>query len=236
MYLTLENIKRIYPNYSDDDIRKALIIMDFLINHSPNSLSSGKSKSLTLETEEGILAIIKKIIDGRYAQYNIVAPSTYVDPAAVTIMKQGYGYKDDELIEHSLAHQEFMLTENMVGALLEAYIASKLEPYGWIWCSGSIVSATDFIKPVIDPDTNETNYVLIQVKNRNNTENSSSSKIREGTEIIKWWRLHSRTGHTNWDKLNEELKSLDLSDEEVRFSSLSEDGFIQYIRNINFNK
>lgn len=72
-----------------------------------------------------------------------------------------------------------MASENIVGDLLERYLAEKLEPCGWIWCSGTSVKAVDFIHY----DNEKDEWGLLQVKNRDNTENSSSSKIRDNTPI-----------------------------------------------------
>ena len=63
---------------------------------------------------------------------------------------------------------------------LERYLASVMEPRGWIWCSGSTVKAVDLIKPPAAPGGA---WKLLQVKNRDNSENSSSSAIRNGTDI-----------------------------------------------------
>ena len=65
----------------------------------------------------------------------------------------------------------------------------------------------------------------MQVKNRDNTENSSSSAIRNGTEIQKWFRTFSkpsrnRSSNTNWENFPEA---------EFR-DQLSEEGFLQFIR------
>ena len=56
------------------------------------------------------------------------------------------------------------------------------------------------------------------VKNKYNTENSSSNKIREGTEIKKWYRLDYKTKSGvkypvyQWDELND----IFLSDETLQ--------------------
>ncbi len=71
-------------------------------------------------------------------------------------------------------HRIAMSAENLLGRLLEAYIADKIEPYGWIWCSGQIIFATDFIKC-----NDAGQWFCLQVKNANNSENSSSSQIRK---------------------------------------------------------
>ena len=105
-----------------------------------------------------------------------------------------------------------MAAENIVGDLLERYLAEKLEPSGWIWCSGTSVKAVDFIH--YDEKNNEWN--LLQVKNRDNTENSSSSKIRDNTTIKKWFRTYSQRDATNWENFPDEVSSKNLNEEDFR--------------------
>ena len=78
-----------------------------------------------------------------------------------------------------------MSAENIQGNLLEEYIAQKVRPYGFIWCEGNVLRAIDFC--------NTDGSLFLQIKNKSNTENSSSSNIREGTSIEKWYRLGTRT-------------------------------------------
>lgn len=109
----------------------------------------------------------------------------------------------------------------------EVNLAEKLEPSGrsggrspysesyyagWIWCSGTSVKAVDFIH--YDEKNNEWN--LLQVKNRDNTENSSSSKIRDNTTIKKWFRTYSQRDATNWDNFPDEVSSKNLNEEDFR--------------------
>ncbi|CAK2585666.1 Type II restriction enzyme [Vibrio crassostreae] len=112
------------------------------------------------------------------------------------------------------AHRLAMASENILGVLLEEYLDSKLSSYGWHCAWGSTIKAVDFV-------SNE--GVLLQVKSRNNTENSSSNKIRKGTTIKKWWRFHSTKGTTNWEQLNESL-GLDI---------LSETDFLEFVRKVS---
>ena len=86
-----------------------------------------------------------------------------------------------------------MASENIVGDILERYIASIIEPKGWIWCAGSIIKSVDFIRK------NNDKWELLQIKNRDNSENSSSKAIRDGTSIKHWFRTFSRKKQTNWE-------------------------------------
>lgn len=122
-------------------------------------------------------------------------PSTIPDEMVSRILSVYFNVPQDSLEDAKYLHALSMGAENIVGDLLERYIASVIEPQGWIWCSGSTVKSVDFIRPPVN--ANDT-WGLLQVKNRDNSENSSSSAIRNGTEIIKWFRTFSRTGATNW--------------------------------------
>jgi hypothetical protein len=53
----------------------------------------------------------------------------------------------------------------------------------------------------------------LQIKNRDNSENSSSSKVRAGTNIQKWFRSFSMTGATNWPNLPTLMQGYGLSEE-----------------------
>lgn len=139
------------------------------------------------------------------------AKKTCSDPALAKIVKIACSLDDDEIEEMEKAHNLFMSAENIQGELLEEYIAQNVEDYGWIWCSGNTLRAVDFCK--------RDGSALLQVKNKNNTENSSSSAIRNGTKIEKWYRLKTKKKKTKpepsyeWDKLNDIINS-DLDDDE----------------------
>ncbi|WP_201751179.1 MULTISPECIES: SinI family restriction endonuclease [unclassified Neglectibacter] len=128
----------------------------------------------------------------RYIQSIINLPSSHIgeakrtcsDPALAMIVKIACDLDDDEIEEMGNAHNLFMSAENIQGELLEEYIAENVEDYGWVWCSGNALRAVDFCK--------RDGSVLLQVKNKNNTENSSSSAIRNGTKIEKWFRLKTK--------------------------------------------
>ena len=115
-----------------------------------------------------------------------------------------------EVIQH---HRLGMAAENVLGKLLEEYIAAEVEPLGWFCCWNSTVRSVDFCSRL---------GKLLQVKNRSNSENSSSAAIRHGTRIEKWFRVNATTGRTQWPGL------VAITNCE----SLSEDGFWKFIRGI----
>lgn len=122
-------------------------------------------------------------------------PSTVPDEMVSVILKEYFDIPEADLERAKHQHLLSMGAENLVGELLERYLASILEPRGWVWCSGALVKAVDFVKP---PESEGGRWRLLQVKNRDNSENSSSSAIRNGTEIEKWFRTFSRRSGSNW--------------------------------------
>ncbi|WP_286192764.1 SinI family restriction endonuclease [Escherichia ruysiae] len=139
-------------------------------------------------------------------------PTTVPDEVVSIVLNISFNIQPENLERIKEEHRLSMAAENIVGDLLERYLAEKLEPSGWIWCSGTSVKAVDFIH--YDEKNNEWN--LLQVKNRDNTENSSSSKIRDNTTIKKWFRTYSQRDATNWDNFPDEVSSKNLNEEDFR--------------------
>ncbi|WP_315862677.1 SinI family restriction endonuclease [Picosynechococcus sp. PCC 73109] len=141
------------------------------------------------------------------------APSTVPDEMVSFIMEKAYGYSPEKCQEIKIEHQYSMCAENCVGNLLERYIHEQLKDYGWSWCCGDFVRAIDFIYRQDD-----SSWILLQIKNRDNSENSSSSAIRDGTSIQKWFRSFSkdtkkrRTSFTRWDQLPNAMQGYGLSE------------------------
>jgi len=195
------------------------VLLKFL-KDNPDRLSS-RSKSLHLNSDEGIHALHECYVKSKGQKLTLSRPTTIPDDAVSVILQQCCGFTEVKTEEIKVEHQLSMSAENLVGALLERYIAQVLEPHGWVWCAGDFVRAIDFIK------YNQVTQLweAVQVKNRDNTENSSSSAIRQGTTIEKWFRTYSkpskkRATNTNWENFPEE---------EFR-DQLSEEGFLQFIR------
>lgn len=144
-------------------------------------------------------------------------PETVPDEMVSVILVSYFGIPQTDAERVKREHLLSMGAENLVGDLLERYLASVMEPQGWIWCSGAMVKAVDFIKP---PASAGADWRLLQVKNRDNSENSSSSAIRVGTKIEKWHRTFSKKAGSNWDAFPDaSLRNL-----------LSEDAFKAFVR------
>lgn len=132
---------------------------------------------------------------------------------ADTLMKEIYHKlhprMDDDTVQIvASGHSTMMTIENIVGDMLEEYLSIKLAPHGWKCCWGTTVKSVDFI--------NEDGS-LLQVKTSDNSENSSSSAIRQGTNIEKWYRRVSTKADTYcWDELVQLTKDKTISEADFR--------------------
>ncbi|RED26932.1 SinI restriction endonuclease [Flavobacterium cutihirudinis] len=105
-------------------------------------------------------------------------------------------------------HSLQMSIENIIGDLLEEYLSIKLSDYGWVCCWGSSIDAVDFCNSKGE---------LLQIKNSDNSENSSSSRVRNGTEIKKWSRRKSTQNNKfSWEELIELTGAKNISEEDFR--------------------
>lgn len=169
------------------------LVIEFL-SDNPEMASSGKSKS------SGIIGT-KEYIDSQAEHFSKSRnpkrpepPKTIPDEMVSLILNAYFGLAEINLKNAKKWHGLSMAAENIIGDVLERYIASVLEMEGWAWCSGSLVKSVDFIYR--DP---KRNWIPLQVKNRDNSENSSSAAIRTGTKIQKWHRSFSKKAGDNWN-------------------------------------
>lgn len=158
------------------------------------------------------------------------AKSACSDPAIRQIVMVTQNLSLQDASEQEKHHNLFMSAENIQGNLLEEYIAVNTRPYGWIWCAGTTLRAIDFC--------NRDGSVLLQIKNKSNTENSSSSNIREGTAILRWYRLGTRTIQKKlypaykWDLLNRMINEHKTAGFQLPPCSMNEEQYVQFITNI----
>lgn len=134
--------------------------------------------------------------NGRPSKRQGKKSQTKPDPAVKLILRTRREDIDDNFADTlEKGHSIMMTIEGMVGNLLEEYLATILHPYGWYCCWGSTIDAVDFCKE---------DGSLLQVKTSSNSENSSSIRVRNGTEIRKWFRRFSNKANKfNWVALNE---------------------------------
>lgn len=150
------------------------------------------------------------------------------DEALISRIRASTGASEDVMNLFIDGHYLFMSAENMNGAILEQYLADVLEPNGWLWCAGAIYRAIDFCY------FSEDEIILLQVKNKYNTENSSSSAIRIGTDIIKWSRLNRPKREygldrplPNWEALQEIVNMPQIN------NLLTEESYLAYIESFS---
>ncbi|TAH56698.1 MAG: SinI family restriction endonuclease [Sphaerochaeta sp.] len=130
---------------------------------------------------------------------------TKSDPIVDTLIQARLdALKTEEILFIRFGHRLSMAAENIIGLILEEYIHCSALQHGWTCCWGSAIPSVDFCS---------SEGTLLQIKNRSNTENSSSNKIRVGTEIRIWFRLSAYTGETRWDGLNDIIGEPDLMSE-----------------------
>lgn len=186
-------------------------LLQFGAQH-PEHLPGSRGKPGSLEDAVYLAGYVKRYYADRDQIVTLKTSSLKPDPAVTEVLE---ALADLSLSAEEIkrAHSLSMAAENLIGLLLERYIARHLEQKGWIWCCGNTLRATDFLK------ASGSAYILLQVKNRSNSENSSSSAIRVGTVIQKWHRIDARTGLTHWDKLPDNAEGV-----------LTEAGFHQFIR------
>ncbi|HFD0539963.1 TPA: SinI family restriction endonuclease, partial [Enterococcus faecium] len=147
------------------------------------------------------------------------------DAALTTRVAANANIDDQKVLNDYLrGHFLYMSAENMNGSILEEYLAEVLEPEGWIWCAGSVYRAVDFCYLGTSP-------ILLQVKNKYNTESSSSSAIRVGTTIRKWNRLNKSTKISGLDSPIPNWKALiEMTEASKELAAkLTENSYLAYI-------
>lgn len=149
---------------------------------------------------------------GRPSQKTGKKSATFSDPIQKKILQSRLpNLSNEEATMLEEGHSLLMTIENLTGELLEEYIDIHLRDHGWSCCWGSSIISVDFCNQ---------EGRLLQIKNSDNSENSSSSQVRNGTKIEKWHRRKSTKKDTFcWDKL-EALTGI---------QGMSEEGFREFV-------
>ncbi|MDD4915430.1 MAG: SinI family restriction endonuclease [Methylococcales bacterium] len=208
---------------ADEIARQAILAIDpslenkfvdlirFLSLYPAMASALGGKNSSKIGSENYILAAASNYATGRKPK-RPKPPATIPDEMVSFVLEHYFDVKASDLERVKKQHALSMGAENIVGNLLEHYLSSVLELHGWVWCAGSLVKAVDFVRP----PTNRTDWVLLQVKNRDNSENSSSSAIRIGTTIDKWHRTFWKKPGSNWATFPDAIAREHLSEEGFR--------------------
>jgi len=216
-----EELKSIAKRYCENDDELGMLdsFVDtwLFIDEFPQSFSWRGKQKPDIHTSNGKKTLAERYFSSYRRSDFPAEPSTVADEMVSVIMQNAYGYTSDECQRIKIEHQRSMCAENCVGNLLERYLNSKIMRNGWSWCCGEYIRAIDFLRKNEDDS-----WTAIQIKNRNNSENSSSSAIREGTSIEKWFRSFSkdtikgRSSLTNWSNLPPQMKGYGLSENEFK--------------------
>jgi hypothetical protein len=173
---------------------KFATLIGFMARHPTHAAVFPGKSAPTIGSPDYIAKAAARFVKGREAEPP-KAPETVPDELVSFILHHYFDIPEASLERVKHEHSLSMGAENVIGDLLERYLATVLEPKGWVWCSGSTVKSVDFIKP---PLAENGRWNRLQVKNRDNSENSSSSSVRDGTAIAKWHRTFSKKEGSNW--------------------------------------
>ncbi|MGB0563891.1 MAG: SinI family restriction endonuclease [Spirulinaceae cyanobacterium] len=178
----------------------------------------GLSPSLKAKTPEILaktwLKRYRSSYENRISKRIPQPPGTVPDPIiSIIINARLVGLTMEHLEQIKYAHRLSMSAENIQGLLLEEFLADQLSDYGWYCCWGASVRHVDFCN--VDGS-------LLQVKNRSNSENSSSSRVRINQPIEKWYRVDAKTGLYQWDYFNSRYNT----------DRFSENNFVKFVQQV----
>ncbi|MFN0214036.1 MAG: SinI family restriction endonuclease [Saprospiraceae bacterium] len=212
-----EDLLAVVNEVADDEKSKSLFVVANRIIEIPEY-----SCSIDVRKNEGVVDFMRKwtrkFINGysnRPSKRTSNPIGTQHDPILDEIISARIQYTSEDLETIKYGHRLSMSAENIAGSLLEEYVAEHLLKHRWHCCWGETMKSIDFC--------NEDGQ-LLQIKNSDNSENSSSKTVRDGTEIKHWFRRFSRTGGTNWDALNE-IIGIENKDER-----LTEEFFKEFVK------
>jgi hypothetical protein len=223
-----QSVKNQYPHF---DFRDLDII--FIIALNDKSLFPNINLSVTLDVKDYLSKWIKGYVDAQNtlpSRRQASPKGSCSDPAVKTIVQTSRVLSDEVALSGERLHNLFMSAENIQGNLLEEFIATKIRPFGWVWCNGNVMRSVDFCSA--------DGKMLLQIKNKSNTENSSSSAIRTGTSILKWYRLGTRTQSRvkypryMWNELNAIINSYNNTKMQC---SLDEEEYIEFLKSVTCN-
>ena len=204
------SIEAVVPSgiYNDVDLVASFsCVYEYLLDH-PDQLSSRKHSTGDITSASVVADLASTYATAYVSPVFPKPPKTVPDPLVSEVLSIVFGYSSGECEHIKSTHQHSMAAENCVGDLLERYLASVLSMHGWVYCAGEFVKAIDFIKR----SKTDNSWIALQIKNRNNSENSSSKAIRKGTNILHWYRTIAQSGKTRWDKMPSAMQDCGLSE------------------------
>src|SRR5665213_1920931 len=121
-----------------------------------------QANSTKEDVEKFLKSYLRQNFAARGKKISLSDVATTPDPAVDAVLEAFGKHHPGKMAAIREAHRASMAAESKIGQLLEAYIATLLEPKGWFWCSCNIVKGVDFFKPA---KTAGKNPRVLQIKN-----------------------------------------------------------------------
>lgn len=210
------------------------IIEEFVIDGNANFLKP-KSDKYKANSKDHIKKLKEYFSNARPENKKKRKPSkTQNDEVLWEFIKSKHDLSDDQVKEFSKFHKLAMTYETILGSFLEEFVYLNLKDLGWIWCSGNIIQDIDFIKKAKDEDNTKYNWVSLQIKTSDNTENAPASRVRDGTSILKWYRRFSKdSSKDNWGELIKLVSENNEETEKIIKEKLTDDKYKEFLKTKN---
>lgn len=202
------------------------IIKEFINENEGAFKKPQKNSTFKYGDSKHLSSLQNTFIRSRNTKISITEPKTITDDALWEYIRLQKNLSSKQVNEFAKYHKIAMSIETKLGTLLESFIYKHISKHNWIWCSGSIIQDIDFINKNINKD-GDVQWVSLQVKNSDNSENAASSRVRVGTNIKKWFRRLSKVKNKdNWIEL---VKIVKEDDQELK-GELSEKNYLNYLK------
>ena len=199
-------------NFNESTIEFSIRLTKEFIGENPSQANKKKinKKEVPLSNED----IEERIKHSLTKEIKPNPTSTNPDELVSIILENIYSHEKKDRGKIQKQYQDQKQTEMKIGDLLERYLSEKGREFGWAH-SANCLRAIDFIKK------KKSGWITLQIKNSDNTENSSSKSVRKKTEILKWHRRNSAKGTYNWEIFPDEKLKKKISEKNFREFALA---------------
>lgn len=201
-------IKTTIPKWEDVLKKSIQLTYKYLKSHSKEWTKKSKGHPAPI-TKDLIKADITKVFN---ANPQLQEPTTVPDELVAELLELlcGYDKSQREQIQKQFINQS-QVTQVIVGTFLEFYILKNAVKYGWVQ-TGNCLSGIDMIQQKKDGSWNR-----LQIKNADNTTNSSSAGfIKAKGNIVTWRRRKANKGTYYWDEFPDKKVRKHLSESKFR--------------------
>ncbi|URQ67064.1 SinI family restriction endonuclease [SAR86 cluster bacterium] len=158
---------------TEEQILKAIQEVRDFLEKNPSEKNPKNKESISQNIRNGFTKVIAPN-----------EPTTTPDDLTSEVLEIAYDHPSEDRKKIQKQYLDQKQAEMMIGELLERYIYSKGQKYGWVF-TAECIGAVDFIKRT------DNGWTSLQIKNSDNSENSSSKSVRDKTEIMFWFRRYS---------------------------------------------